>query len=247
MAQAFNPFTLDGKTILVTGASSGIGRGIAVTCSKMGAAVIISGRNETRLNETLAEMEGNGHSIVVGDLSDFDTIPNIVTRLPKLDGIVFCAGILERMLAKQITEADYDRIFNVNIKSTILLQSEILRQKKLNKCASIVFMASLGAGSPNVGNSLYSATKGAIISFANCLMVELAPRNIRVNCISPAMVKTPMAYDNFVTEDFLREDEMRYPLKRYGNPEDIANLAVYLLSDASAWMTGSNLKITGGM
>lgn len=245
--ETFNPFSLEGKTVLITGASSGIGRGIAIACSKMGASVVVNGRNELKLRNTVSEMAGNYHSILISDLSDFSSIPDFVAQLPRLDGIVFCAGLLERILVKQVTETDYDRIFNVNIKSNVLLQSEILRQKKLNKGASIVFMASLGADSPNVGNSLYSATKGAIISFANCLMVELAPRKIRVNCISPAMVKTPMAYDNFVTEEILREDEMRYPLKRYGTPEDISNLAVYLLSDASSWMTGSNVKITGGV
>ena len=122
----------------------------------------------------------------------------------------------------------------------------MLKQKKVNKEASIVFIASIASESPSVGNAVYSASKGAIISYANCLAVELAPRKIRVNCISPAMVWTDLILKGGVTEDELRQDEQKYPLKRYGKPEDIANLAIYMLSDASTWMTGSNVKITGG-
>lgn len=243
----YNPFSLEGKTIMVTGASSGIGRGIAVTCSKMGAKVVINGRNKQKLQETLSMMEGDEHVILSGDLTKYETLTSIVNELPKLDGIVYCAGIVQRALAKQVTESDIDTIMNVNFKAPVLLQSLILQKKIVNKGASIVFIASLGADSPNIGNGLYSASKGAMISYANCLMSELAPRKIRVNCISPAMVWTDLAFDNFVTEEDLKSDEQRYPLKRYGKPEDIAYLAVYLLSDASSWMTGNNIKITGGI
>lgn len=243
----FNPFSLEGKTILVTGASSGIGRGIAVTCSKMGAKVVVNGRNEQKLQETLSMMEGDEHELLSGDLTSHETLMSIVNKLPKLDGIVYCAGIVQRLLAKQVMESDIDTIMNINFKAPVLLQSLILQKKIINKGASIVFIASLGADSPNIGNGLYSASKGAMISYANCLMSELAPRKIRVNCISPAMVWTDLAFDNFVTEEDLKSDEQRYPLKRYGKPEDVAYLAVYLLSDASSWMTGNNIKITGGI
>ena len=127
-----------------------------------------------------------------------------------------------------------------------MLQRKLLKQKKINKGASIVFIASVAVDSPSVGNALYSASKGAVISYANCLMAELAPRNIRVNCISPAMVWTDLIYKGGLTENELKEDEQYYPLKRYGRPDDIAYLAIYMLSDASAWMTGSNVKISGG-
>ena len=243
----FNPFTLAGKTILVTGASSGIGRSIAVTCSMLGASIIINGRNRQRLNETASMMEGNSHIVFPGDLTIDETIQKLVENLPKLDGVVHCAGIVFRLLAKQLSSTDIDKMMSVNFKAPVLLQGQILQQKKLNKGASVVFVASLGADMPNVGNSLYSATKGALISYANCLMAELAPRQIRVNCISPAMVWTNLAEDNWVDEEILKEEEKSYPLKRYGTPEDIANLAVYLLSDASSWMTGTNVKITGGV
>ena len=242
----FNPFSLNGKTILVTGGSSGIGRGIAITCSKMGAKVIVNGRNEDRLNETLLQMDGGNHIAAIGDLTDVFTLHSIVEELPKLDGVVHCAGIGSRVLCKNIAENDIDQVITVNFKAPVLLQTEILRQKKMKKGGSIVFVASISNESPSVGNAIYAASKGAIISYANCLQLELAPRQIRVNCISPAMVWTDLIFKGGLTEEELHEDEQKYPLKRYGKPEDIANLAVYLLSDASDWMTGSNLKITGG-
>lgn len=244
---AFNPFSLKGKTILVTGASSGIGRGIAVSCSKMGGRVIISGRNKSKLEKTLSMMEGAENQILIGDLTNTEEIIRLVEQLPKLDGIVYCAGIVQRLLAKQVLEADVNQVMDINFKAPVLLQSLILQKKKLNNGASIVFIASISADTPNLGNSLYSASKGALISYANCLMAELAPKQIRVNCISPAMVWTDLIYDGILTEEQLKEDEKRYPLKRYGRPDDIANLAIYLLSDASTWMTGSNIRITGGV
>lgn len=242
----FNPFTLEGKTILVTGASSGIGRGIAIACSKMGATVIINGRNEQRLAETMTEMQGEENLSLAADLSDSNSLTEMVSRLPKLDGIVHCAGIGQRVLCKQLQEADLDTMMDVNFKAPVMLQTEILKQKKINKGASIVFIASIASDSPSIGNAVYSASKGAIISYANCLALELAPRLIRVNCILPAMIWTDLILKGGITEEELREDEKKYPLKRYGKPEDIANLSIYLLSNAAAWMTGSSIKITGG-
>ena len=242
----FNPFTLSGKTILVTGASSGIGRGIAMACSRMGASVVLNGRNEGRLNETLSMLDGQGHRLAVADIADLNQLEAMVYALPKLDGIVHCAGIGQRVLCKQLEESDFDSVMDTNFKAPVMLQTQVLKQKKLNKRASIVFIASIASESPSVGNAIYSASKGAIISYANCLTVELAPRKIRVNCISPAMVWTDLVLKGGVSEEELKEDEQKYPLKRYGTPEDIANLAIYMLSDASSWMTGSNVRITGG-
>lgn len=243
----FNPFSLEGKTILVTGASSGIGRGIAIACSKMGASVIVNGRNEERLNETLLQMNGEKNKMAVADLSNLDDVTSMVSALPKLDGVVHCAGIGQRVLCKQLQESDLDNMMDVNFKAPVMLQTELLKQKRINKAASIVFIASIAAESPTIGNAMYCASKGAIISYANCLSIELAPRLIRVNCISPAMVWTDLIFKGGITEEELKEDEKRYPLKRYGTPDDIANLSIYLLSDASSWMTGSNIKLTGGV
>lgn len=243
----YNPFSLEGKTIMVTGASSGIGRGIAVTCSKMGAKVIINGRNLTKLQETSSQMVPDSAIIFAGDLTDAVSLLSLVEKLPKLDGVVHCAGIGQRILCKDLQIENVNQVMDVNFKAPVMLQAELLRQKKINKAASIVFVASIASWSPSFGNSVYSASKGAIISYANCLALELAPRKIRVNCISPAMVWTDLILNDGIDEDQLKEDEQKYPLKRYGQPEDIANLAVYMLSDASLWMTGSNVKISGGV
>ena len=238
--------SLEGKTILVTGASSGIGRGVAIRCAQQGASVVITGRNDFRLNETLTLMSGFGHSLKVCDLTDVGLLKQFASELPLLDGVVHCAGIGQRLPAKLVKESDIDEVMNVNFKAPVLLQSALLQNKKVNKGASIVFIASIASSSPCVGNSIYSASKGAIISYANCLSLELAPRLIRVNCISPAMVWTDLILNDGVTEEQLKDDESKYPLKRYGKPEDVANLAVFMLSNDSAWMTGSNVKITGG-
>lgn len=242
----FNPFSLNGKTIFVTGASSGIGRGIAVTCSKMGAKVIINGRNTSKLQETCFLMDHDNTIIVSGDLNDTPTLSSLVSALPNLDGVVHCAGIGQRIPCKDLQMENVNQVMDINFKAPVMLQAELLRQKKLNKAASIVFVASIASWSPSFGNSVYSASKGAIISYSNCLALELAPRKIRVNCISPAMVWTDLIYCDGTDEEQLKEDEQKYPLKRYGRPDDIANLAVYMLSDASSWMTGSNVIISGG-
>ena len=241
-----NPFSLVGKTILVTGASSGIGKEIAISCAKMGAKVVLNGRSEKRLYETASQM-GEGHIVVAKDLTAFNAIPEMVSDLPQLNGIVHCAGINELIPAKQVTEADIDRIMAINFKAPVLLQAEILRQKKLLRKASVVFIASIGSDTPIIGNSVYSASKGAIVSYSQSLMLELAPRQIRVNCISPGMIWTNLIEGDSVTIEQLKEEEKKYPLQRYGQPSDVAGLAVYLLSDASEWMTGSNVRISGGI
>lgn len=242
----YNPFSLEGKTILVTGASSGIGRGIAIICAKMGATVILNGRNQMKLGTTLTQLDPGEHKFIVADLANSESMSRMVTELPALDGVVHCAGIGQRVLCKVATEQDVNSVMDANFKGPVLLQTELLKQKKIKKGASIIFVASIATWSPSIGNAYYSASKGAIVSYANCLALELAPRKVRVNCISPAMVWTDLVLQEGVDEEQLKADEQKYPLKRYGTPEDIANLAVYMLSDASVWMTGSNVKISGG-
>lgn len=245
--EQFNPFNLSGKHILVTGASSGIGRSIALACAKMGATVSITGRNNKRLDETLSLLPQGNHQALAADLTRTEDINALVNQLPKLDGIVQCAGVGSRILCKDITSEDIDNVMHTNFEAPVLLQTSILRNKKLNKAASIVFVSSIAAWSPSIGNGMYSASKGAVISYAKCLALELAPRLIRVNCICPAMIWTGLIFQGGITREDLIEDEKTYPLKRYGTPEDIANLSIYLLSDASAWMTGSCIKISGGV
>lgn len=244
--EQYNPFSLSGKQILVTGASSGIGRAIAVACARMGASVIITGRNRERLNETIGLMPSGAHKFISADLTDGVQVETLVDVVPSLDGLVQCAGVGSRVLCRNIEEKDIRKVFGPNVEAPILLQSALLSKRKINKSASVVYIASRAAEVPSIGNAVYSASKGAIISYAKCLALELAPRKIRVNCICPAMVWTDLIMVDGVESEQLEQAQQKYPLKRYGQPEDVADLAIYLLSDASSWMTGSCLDITGG-
>ncbi len=238
-------FSLSGKTILVTGASSGIGRAIAIACSQRGANIVVTGRNQERLQATLEALTGEGHQIITADLTDSKQRQALAEQVPVLDGVVHCAGIGSRVLCKMLEEQDVAKVMQANFEAPVLLQAELLREKKIAKEASIVFIASAAATMPSVGNAIYSASKAAIIAYAKCLAQELANRKIRVNCISPAMVWTDLTLVG-ATEEQLREAEQNYPLKRYAQPEDITGAVIYLLSDAAAWTTGSNIELTGG-
>ncbi|CDA84107.1 SDR family NAD(P)-dependent oxidoreductase [uncultured Bacteroides sp.] len=243
--EQFNPFSLVGKQILVTGASSGIGKGIALACAKMGATVIITGRNVERLNETLSLMSEGDHKAISADLTKAEDIDRLVSELPKLDGLVQCAGVGSRVPCKQISKDDIAHVMQPNMEAPILLQTALLSKKKINKASSIVYIASRAYQSPSMGNAVYSASKGAIVAYAKCLALELASRQIRVNCICPGMVWTDLI-TNDVDKETLEGAQLRYPLKRFGTTDDVANLAIYLLSDASGWMTGSCVDISGG-
>ena len=242
----FNPFSLENKTILVTGASSGIGKGVAIACAKMGATVILTARNEARLHETLQLMPQGNHAVIAADITQSDDLQKLVSSLPKLDGVAYCAGVGSLVPCKSLDQAAIDYVMKPNFMAPALLMSSILSNKKLNKSASVVFVASRAYETPIVGNAAYSASKGAIVSYAKCLALELAPRLIRVNCICPAMIWTNLILQDAVTKEELEERSKAYPLKRYGQPEDVANLAIYLLSDAASWMTGAAIDITGG-
>lgn len=242
----YNPFSLEGKTILVTGASSGIGRATATACSKMGATVVATGRNPQKLDATLITLEGASNQIIAADLTKEEDVKNLVYRIPKLDGIVHCAGIGHRMPAKLLTITEVEKVMNSNFISAVSLQTQLINAKKVNKASSVVFVASAAPHMPALGNAAYTASKAAIIGYAKCLALELAPRNIRVNCICPAMVWTDLIMQEGVGIEELEQAQLKYPLKRYGQPNDVANLAIYLLSDASQWMTNSCIDITGG-
>lgn len=247
---AYNPFSLEGKTILVTGASSGIGRGIAVECSKMGAKVVITGRNVERLNETYSQLEGEGHTALAVDLSKQDGIDELVAKCPELNGVVHSAGIPQMCSVKHIDRKTIEEIININSITPILLNSLLLKKKKLLKKSSIVFISSIsGVVVGNVGEATYSTSKGALSGYMKSAAYELAAQGTRVNCINPGLVPTrilELSNDMFSAEQLEETTKGRYPLKRYGTPEDIANGAIYLLSDASSWVTGVNLVIDGG-
>ena len=233
------------KTILVTGASSGIGRAIAIACAAKGYTVVLNGRNEARLEETCAQMSGDGHIIIPADLMDSAQRQTLAEQVPVLNGVVHCAGIGSRVLCKMLEQDDVQHLMEANFNAPVLLQAALLQEKKVAAGSSIVFIASAAATMPSVGNAIYSASKAALISYAKCLSLEVAARKIRVNCISPAMVWTDLALVG-ATEEQLREAEQAYPLKRYAQPEDIAPMATYLLGEESGWVTGSNFELTGG-
>lgn len=247
MNETFNPFSLKGKTILVTGSSSGIGRETAIVCSKMGAAVVITGRNEERLKDTFDRLEGDTNLSITADLTESDAIDSLVQQLPALTGVVHCAGIGDRSMLKMVKEKDIAKVMRTNFESPVLLQKALLNNKKLVNSSSIVFVASRAPFAPTVGNGIYAASKGALIAYAKVLGLEVSNQLMRVNCVCPAMVWTELVErDAVMTGINYHETEKAYPLKRYGRPEDVANLIVYLLSNASSWMTGSCIDITGG-
>lgn len=247
----YNPFSLDSKTILVTGASSGIGRSIAVECSKMGAKVVITGRNESRLNETFLALDGDNHMQFIADLSSQEQIDQLVEKCPVLNGVVHSAGIAKLTLLPFFKKSDLDEIFAANTFAPMMLSSRLVKRKKIALNGSVVFIsASSGVHMSSVGESMYSATKGAIHGFVKGMALDLAPKGIRVNSITPGLVPTEIlsvASDIFSIEEVLQRRQSQYPLGKFGKPEDIAMGAIFLLSDASGWVTGSAMKIDGGL
>ena len=246
MGMSYNPFTLAGKTILVSGASSGIGKAIAIECSKMGANVILTARNKERLEETLSQCEEG--KIVPANLVEQEDIENLVNSVPTLDGVVLCAGKGLTLPFNYATRDKFDSVFDINFFSTIETLRLLSKKKKLNKGCSVVFIVSIGGTYRfTVGNSIYGASKAALRSMIHFCSQELSSKLIRVNGIYPGMVETPLIHKGTLTEEQLKEDMSHYPLKRYGKPEEIAYGAIYLLSDASAWVTGQDLVIDGGI
>jgi NAD(P)-dependent dehydrogenase (short-subunit alcohol dehydrogenase family) len=243
----YNPFTLKEKTVFVSGASSGIGKAIAIECSRMGANMCITGRNTERLNSTFSQLEVGSHIQLVADLQTDEGIKTIVETMPSLDGIVHCAGIAKPIPFQFSGKEVLNEIMGINFYSPAILSQQLLKNKKINKRASIVFISSVsGVLCSSVGGSLYSASKGAINGLVKGMALDLAPKMIRVNTVNPGMIDTDIFAAGTITQEQLREDVNRYPLKRYGKPEEVAFSVIYLLSDASAWVTGSSLLIDGG-
>lgn len=241
-----NPFSVEGKTILVTGTSSGIGAEVAVGLAQLKANLVITGRNEERLSNIYNRLSGSNHSKIIADLNRMEDIDKLISELPVLDGVVFCAGIVKTMPVKNITDAAIDQIFETNIISNIRLCKRILREKKIAKGGSVVFISSVSTFNVKIGNSLYSATKGAMNSFSKAMALEVASQKIRVNCIQPGFIKTALLNSGMITDEQLDAYVSKHPLG-LGSPDDVANMCVYLLSDASKWVTGSILTIDGGL
>jgi NAD(P)-dependent dehydrogenase (short-subunit alcohol dehydrogenase family) len=246
----FNPFSLEGKTILVTGASSGLGQGIAIQCSKMGARVVLNGRNAERLQETLSQMEGENHLVVSADIATQEGIEKVALEVPELDGYVNSAGIPSLIPLKNISRVYMENILSVNTIAPITLTALLVKKKKLKTKSSVVIIGSInGCCIGNAGSAPYSASKGALSGFIKAAALELAGRGTRINTISPGLVPTSMlgmTEEMYTREQLEEQMAPNYPMKRLGVVDDIANGAVYLLSDASSWVTGQNLVIDGG-
>lgn len=248
----FNPFTLEGKTIVVTGASSGIGQQCAVDCSKMGAKVVLIGRNIKRLNDTLELLDGEGHFVISIDLTDFnklnEEVKGIVREAGPIDGLVNCAGISTTLPFKLVNAEIMDEFFHTNVFSAIEFSRHFCHIGNVNKSgASIVFLSSIMALVGENGKSLYSMTKGALLSAVRSLACEYARKNIRFNCISPGAILTPINQNL----PHMKNPEARAALEAkhllgLGKTSDISNACIYLLSDASRWVTGQNLIVDGG-
>ena len=242
-----NPFSLEGKTILITGAASGIGRATAKECANMGAILALMDLNAEGLESVKAELCDERVLTFAVDLTDYELLCNTVSQLPKLDGVFSNAGIVKSLMAKFSGKEDMEKIFEVNTFSHINLVQQLISLKKLNKGASIVFTSSMsGVFAGLAGGSLYGATKAALVGYTKALAIELAPRGIRVNTIHPGMIETPLTKGTSLSQDVLDEDAKNYPLGRYGKPEEVAYAVIYLLSDATVWMTGSQLLLDGG-
>lgn len=251
MGISYNPFTLEKKTILVTGASSGIGRTTAIECSKMGATVIITARNEVRLKETFDLLDnslGQQHLMLLADLSIQNDIYKLVDTLPVLEGVSLNAGIVKTLPIKFINQEALLDVLNVNMIGPVLLTQRLLKKKKLHRGSSVVFTSSIGGVMVStVGNTMYGVSKGGLNAFMKGFALEMASQGIRSNSVNPGFVATNILSAGTISEEQLKENMAKYPLGRFGKPEDIAHAIIYLLSDASSWVTGHTLVVDGGV
>ncbi|MBQ6087119.1 MAG: SDR family oxidoreductase [Bacteroidales bacterium] len=240
-------FSLSGKKVLVTGAASGIGRCVAIEASKLGADIILVDLNEAGMQETLALMVGGGHAAFKCDLTDPGERDGLISQVDKLDGVVNCAGVGMTLPFKFCSEKELGRIMNINFFGPVYLVQSLAKANKINKNASIVYMASIdGTVTGHIGNSSYAASKGAIMGSVRTQALEFASRGVRVNCVSPARVNTPLIKRDNISEEQVEANKQEYPLKRYAEPIEIAGYILYLLSDVSTYTSGSNLVIDGG-
>jgi NAD(P)-dependent dehydrogenase (short-subunit alcohol dehydrogenase family) len=242
-----NNYLLKGKRVLVTGASSGLGKSIAVSLSEREATVFITGRNSERLNETFSLLKGDGHVLFPADLTDEKQIEEIAKNISPLDGVVHCAGITSHIPARLIGSRQISEVFGINFTAPVLLTRHLISKRKISKNASIVFLSSIATKLPYFGGGIYISSKTAIEGYAKTLALELAPDQIRVNVISPAVIHTPMLDKTAETISVEGLEKLRavHPLG-FGSPDDVAGMAAFLLSDDSKWITGENIRM-GGM
>lgn len=246
----YNPFSLENKTILITGGAGGIGSEVARVCSRLGARIVLTDIREDALYialSSLKKVEGDReHLAIQADLTNPDELNNLVDHIPEIDGFVCNAGVMKLVLTQYITEEELTRIQKINLNAPILLTKALLRKKRIKKGGSIVFTASAaGVYRVSIGNAIYATTKCGIDAFMRTVALEFGPKGIRCNSINPGMVETALIGE--FTQEQKEKEKQNYPLRRFAKPEDIAWGIVYLLSDASSFVTGTALKIDGGM
>ncbi len=236
---------LTGKHILVTGASSGMGRVFCQMIAKEGARVSLIARNTERLKETLSKMEGKGHTYYVCDLTDEMQMKAAIAQLEAVDGVVFCAGINDYVPLKFVNQDKLERIFQTNYFSQVILTQMLAKKKLINKHASLVYISSLSSVLGVAGTLLYASSKAALNSAVRVVAAEMAPQGIRANAICPGIVRTEMLGNTNIDEETFTQQAADYPLG-LGTPEDVGNAVLYHLSDGSRWLTGNCMVIDGG-
>lgn len=246
----YNPFFLEGKTILVTGAGGGIGRATAIACSKMGATLVVTDINAETLTETLSLLESEGerkHLMFTADLTNDEALDKMVAEMPQLDGIVCNAGISKVLPIQFLNAEDMNRIMAINAFAPMYMTQRLYKKKRINKGGSIVYTVSIsGVSMVSMGGVMYAVSKNALDAFMRNAALEFAARNIRVNSVNPSRVKTGLIQNGVYSEEEVAKDLQTYPLKRYAEPEEIANCIVFLLSDAASYITGHALIVDGG-
>lgn len=234
---------LANKTILVTGASSGIGRAVCVLAASLGAKLVLNGRNEERLEQTCRSLSGEGHVYISGDLTDRAAVAELAKVRMSLNGFVHCAGISKPVPLRLASDSIVDKTFNTNLMSMIFLLRDLLKANRLEIGASIVFVSSIASVTGTHGMVLYSSSKAGLMGAVRPLAIELSRKKMRANSVAPAVVKTELwAADQ---ETWLAKQGENYPLG-LGEASDVANVIAFLLSDASAYMTGTEIVLDGG-
>ena len=252
MTAPTNPMDLTGRRVLVTGASSGIGRATAQGLAALGASVIATGRDAARLAATLETLDGTGHRSIAFDLATIDAIAPFVQQLASeggtLSGIAHCAGIQLGKPVRVTDQAFMDQMFRVNVESGIALARGFRQRGVAAPGASLVLLSSVSALVGQASNVVYCASKGAVLAATKALAVELMRDGIRVNAVLPALVETEMAerFRATMTEAQWQGYLAQYPMG-IGRPEDIANAIGFLLSDAARWINGIGLVVDGGV
>lgn len=242
----YNPYSLEGKTILITGAASGIGKATSIESSKLGAKIVAVDLNGEGLEKLMPQLEGEGHLQFTGNLCDEEFLKNLGEESPTLDGVFLCAGVSDTTPVKFITEEKLKRVFDVNLTAPIMMLKQLLVKKKINKGGSLVWMSSYGAEKVEPGLGIYAASKSAVNGIMRAYAKELVSRKIRSNSIMPMMIRTELLSTlNSISDKDLEKQEAMYPLG-FGSPLDVAYAAIYLFSDASRWITGTQIRMDGG-